>query len=217
MKQLGNILNKADDASVESVEHSLEKTKFNESNHCMIDIETIATGTNAVIASISAVQFNPLTGDTFSEFEVFIDIQSQLEKGFEIEADTMFWWMEQDENVRKELIRKCKNGLSISSSLEAFTVWIRQNKIKYSWGKGPSFDQAKIANAFRRCKLRQPLQYWNEFCVRTLIAFDDSVKKFEFDGDAHRGIDDSKHQIKQVSTNLQRMSISIINNDVDNK
>lgn len=178
------------------------KTDWNNPAHCMLDLETLGTGQDAVLLSISAVQFNPFTGETFKEFEVFLDLDSQIAINSTITQGTILWWLAQDTAVRNQVIKKCKNGQDITSALKSFSAYIKQNDIKFVYGKGPSFDNAKLNSAYERTKLEAPFKYYNDRCVRTIIALDSEVKNLEFIGNRHNGIDDSKHQIRQVHTNL---------------
>lgn len=184
----------------------LSTTKYNNNQHLMLDIETFAKTKNATIASISCVQFNPLTGETFSEFEQFIDIQSQLDAGFDVDASTISFWMGGEDTVRKQIVDGCKTGKSIYEVLHNLSAYIKSNNLLYLWGKGPSFDCALLQNAYDRCKIERPWDFWNEYCVRTILAFDKTAKEIPFIGNQHNGSDDCKHQIRMVTANLQKIS-----------
>ena len=59
----------------------------------MVDIETLGTGPTSVVLSIGVFsqQF------TFHEY---VDIDSQLTYGAQVNADTILWWMKQREGAR---------------------------------------------------------------------------------------------------------------------
>ena len=65
----------------------------------MVDIETMGVSSNAVIASIAAVQFNINTGETGEKFEAYVDLKNQKytpdfylpEYGFYIEVKNFMW------------------------------------------------------------------------------------------------------------------------------
>ena len=60
----------------------------------MVDIETLGVSNNSVILSLAAVEFNKSTGETGKKFYKKISIESCLEAGLVIDADTLQWWME---------------------------------------------------------------------------------------------------------------------------
>ncbi|BBI90663.1 exonuclease [Tenacibaculum phage PTm1] len=185
--------------------NTLLNQEWNTPEHCMLDIETLGVGKNAVLTSISAVQFNPYTGETLAEFDIFLDIQSQIDLGFDLNADTILFWMKQPNKQRMELVNKCKDGVHITHAIQTFSAWVKQNGIKYLYGKGSSFDNALLQNAYDRTKLKTPTSFRDDRCVRTLIALAPKSKSLDFTGDLHKGLDDSKHQIKQVSYVLQQL------------
>lgn len=177
----------------------LKNSVYNMNSHAMLDIETVATN-NAAMLSISAWQFNPFTGEIFEKFEVFLEIDSQLAIGLEVSHSTLMFWLTAEDDARRDLINKCKSsGQTIQTALQMFSQWMQVNCIDKVWGKGPSFDCSILSNAYNKCNLQKPWEYRDEFCVRTIIALDKSVKeRIDFEGIPHKGLDDAKHQIKQI-------------------
>ena len=59
--------------------------------HIMVDIETLGTSPKSVIFSIAAIKIksNKIAG----EFIAHPSIESGLELGFKVQADTLKWWM----------------------------------------------------------------------------------------------------------------------------
>lgn len=177
----------------------LRNSVYNTDWHAMLDIETVAKN-NAAMLSISAYQFNPFTGDILEKFEVFLELDSQIAIGQEVDHSTLMFWLTAEDEARRDLINKCKSsGQTIQVALQMFSQWMKVNGIDKVWGKGPSFDCSILSNAYHKCCLQKPWNYWDEFCVRTIIALDKSVKKrIAFEGILHKGLDDAKHQIKMV-------------------
>jgi hypothetical protein len=199
------------DAKVETknkVEVSIPTNEYHESNHVMVDIETLATKTNAVIPQISAVRFCPITGETFDEFDIKISIQSCLDLGLIIQESTLKFWLRQEDDAR-EVVLNPKNKLvefDIKSALTAFRMFLSNcgggSNVKL-WGNGPSFDASKLKYCYDAIKETTPWKYYNERCVRTIVAFNPEFKNtLEFTGIKHNGIDDCKHQVKYVSQTL---------------
>ncbi len=70
-----------------------------ELNDVMLDLETIGQHSNAVIVSIGAVFFNPLTGNIGAEFYQVIDIEDAMKYG-EVDGSTLKWWMKKSDEAR---------------------------------------------------------------------------------------------------------------------
>jgi hypothetical protein len=171
--------------------------------HLMIDIETLGTGPNAVITSISAVQFDLETGETGKEFHKPISIQSCLDAGLEVEAGTLLWWMGNADDERGRFIQDQKEAVSLKTALldlNSFMITTFTNGVKdvKVWGNGATFDISKIENAAYKSKTKLVWDSKNApRDVRTLVDFNPVTKDLtEFVGTKHFGIDDCKHQIK---------------------
>lgn len=69
-----------------------------------IDMETLGTHSGCVVLSIGIVAFNPNSDEIISKKYYEPNIQSQLDDGLKIEADTLAWWaMKEDPEERKIL------------------------------------------------------------------------------------------------------------------
>ena len=80
--------------------------------HCMLDIETLGTGTHAAIKSIGALTFDPMTSQVMDvrdtrAFHRLIDLSKSKHAGV-IDAATVDWWMMQSEAARKALFGQPK-------------------------------------------------------------------------------------------------------------
>ena len=178
---------------------------WNNNNHLMIDLETLGTDPYSLILSISAVIFNPFTGEDGKRFELFIDPQDGLNEGFKVTGDTILWWLGQEDGPRMEIVEKCVNGYTVSGALLQFSRFIEDNNVTYLWGKGPSFDLSRLTESYDKLNMTRPWKYWNERCVRTMIDLVPQTRDIPFVGDKHNGIDDSLHQIKQVHESLKEL------------
>lgn len=162
----------------------------------MVDIETMGTGVNSSILSIAAVKFDLDTGFTGDEFYVKIDLQSCLDKGLEMNANTVVWWMRQSEEARKELFQD-KGGNLLPALVDFKKVF---NEKSLVWGNSARFDLGVLENAFNKCEMDIPWRFYNERDVRTLVSFRPEIKREAvFEGVPHNALDDCKHQIKYCS------------------
>ena len=71
--------------------------------HLMLDIETMGNESFSSIVSIGALEFDIETGKTGKEFYVNVDLQSCMDLGLIVNASTVMWWLNQNEQARKDL------------------------------------------------------------------------------------------------------------------
>jgi hypothetical protein len=162
----------------------------------MIDIETLGLDPGAAVLSIGAVQFDP--DGLGEEFYREISLQSCQAVGLEVDADTLEWWLEQDEAVSDVLT----GGEQLEDALMDFGMWYPDGA--EVWANSPSFDCEHLEAAYDAVGLTEPWEYNDERCVRTLRSLPGSVELAQ-DGDEHHALDDAKHQAREVSRTLARL------------
>lgn len=175
--------------------------------HIMLDLETMGTKSNSVIVSIAAVPFDLETGEISHEyFYKKVNLQSCLDVGLKVNGDTIFWWLQQSEKSRQELIKNSENALNIDLVLDELSEYIKFN-VGISanihpdfeiWGNGARFDIGILEDAYAACGYKQlPWNFRNERDVRTLVSLAPHIKKeFKFEGIEHNPVHDCFHQIK---------------------
>lgn len=145
-------------------------------NNVMIDIETLSNKRNAVIFSIAAAFFDPLSGKVGSTFYERIDWENDcVENGAHIEPDTVKFWLSQSSEARIELLDPDGLGELADIVLQNLRDFIEKRQRKgcqlYAWAKSPSFDFVILREAFERYGLGGlPWNFWNERDVRTIEA-----------------------------------------------
>ena len=164
----------------------------------MLDLETLSAGSNAVIVSISAVEFTLETGGIGQEYHTGIHVLDQALDGGEISSDTLKWWKEQSKEAKARLCDT--ESYPPYSVLEDLNTWILKlgHPVKdvRLWGNGAGFDNVILRNLYARSKVNFVLPFRCDTDVRTLVSFADEVRSIPFTGIKHYGIDDCKHQIK---------------------
>ena len=76
--------------------------------HLMIDLETLATSTDAAVLTIGACKFDPKGDDrdkatrNMPTFYRRIDLQSNLDLGRRVDENTLRWWCDQSGDVSHE-------------------------------------------------------------------------------------------------------------------
>jgi hypothetical protein len=156
----------------------------------MVDLETLDKTPTSVIVSIGAVKFDA-SGISEDTFYSVVDIQSCIDLGLTISGDTIAWWMGQSEQARA--VFKAK-GDPLAKALIDFAKWVPKGaKV---WGNGASFDNTILANAYGAISVRQPWDFWNDRCFRTVASF--SPLKRVNSGVAHNALDDARSQAEHL-------------------
>lgn len=181
----------------------------------MLDIETLGQGPGFVVFSVAAVPFYKVDGNISPNyFHKNIDIQSCLDVGLKIDPSTLHWWIQ-----KSELFLKLQEDtFELKGVLDRLDSFIKANceeRVRV-WGKGPSFDNAMMRDAYDRFRLKLPWRYSRERCVRTYLdGYEELLKKhLPFDGDPHNPVADAIHQIKSM-TKVQSLVLSTEYDELD--
>lgn len=160
--------------------------------HVMVDLETLGKGPDAAVFAIGAVRFDETgTGSTFYRT---IDLQSAVDHGGVIEPDTVIWWMEQHDAARQALIDATGD---MSDVLADFTQFLNAAALDGLWGNGAAFDNAILAQAYRRQGDNPPWQFYKDRCYRTEKA-QSPVKIRKRTGTHHNALDDAITQAEHL-------------------
>jgi DNA polymerase III epsilon subunit-like protein len=162
----------------------------------MVDIETLGLERGAAILSIGAVRFGP--GRLGDQYEGYISLSSCQEAGLKIDADTLEWWLDQDEEARKQLTK----GIDIREVLRSFSEWY--GDADEVWANSPSFDCELLEHAFDAVGMEAPWEFYEERDYRTVkslsVAPDTDHKGVE-----HDALDDAKHQAYVAAAALSHL------------
>ena len=136
----------------------------------MIDLETLDTSPNSVIATIGAIKFDRYNiSDNIDDYQTFyrkIDLKSCEELGLTTSEETLKWWAQQNKNAQKEIFEET-NRVPIKKCLEDFKIWFKgSTKI---WSHGDDFDCVILKNAYDKCGIKAPWKFWNTRDTRTLF------------------------------------------------
>jgi hypothetical protein len=181
----------------------------------MIDIETMGHGGNTALVQLSAVQFDRYTGKKGLEFSTNIDLQSCIDVGLKIKADTIYWWLTKSEQAINSITNQPRSLIQLA--LMNFSIYLSKcapdgvASNLHLWGRSPRFDIAIIYDAYIACSLVIQWDKGKEMCVRTIESFAPEVKK-EIDEKnktriLHDGISDCLHQIEYVSEIYKRKKL----------
>lgn len=138
---------------------------FNTPINFMIDLETTGTKAGCGILSIGATVFlTPVKAQ--AQFYCPIEMESNEHVGLEHDTNTLDWWKQQDEAVRKEAF---SGKLELAEVLQNFANWMKSITTQpIVWGNAASFDIKVLEAAFKACGIDVPWSYRDEMCYRTL-------------------------------------------------
>jgi hypothetical protein len=175
--------------------------------HMMVDIESLDTAPSTVICSLGAVVFDDQRMDIITKRTWNCNWQSQLAAGRTASESTLRWWLEQEENARKQLLRRGQELTQVLFELRSF--W-NMNKPERIWANGMDFDIAALAHAYRQSepsRLGDAIP-WGYNAARDLRLFRDIVPQDVFDDVAkpavvHDALQDAEFQSRYVMVALQ--------------
>lgn len=164
----------------------------------MIDLETMGNGPRAAIVAIGAVRFSPEHGTISEPFYRVVDLASSVALGGEMDADTVMWWMRQDDSARFALMAEDRVDLAVA--LMEFSMWMGgcgTVGTRRVWGNGAAFDNVILASAYRAAGQAQPWHFWNDRCYRTIKAQRPDVE-MERVRVHHNAADDAESQARHM-------------------
>ena len=159
-------------------------------NNIMLDLETMGNGSNAAIIAMGAVRFDD--ENILDKFYTTVTLESSVNAGLEIDAQTVMWWMQQSDEARAQFAES-KTRLSVA--LANFSAWVGGYAVV--WGNGSDFDNAILGNAFKKSGLRIPWEYYNNRCYRTVKRMRPEID-FERVGTYHNAVDDAESQARHL-------------------
>ena len=179
--------------------------------HFMVDIETLSTAVNAVVLSVGAVEFDPITGKI--ERELYRELRLDMQHARNVSADTVHWWAKQlSENnatniLAKDNANKTPPHTVVFELAEFFkcgglygTTQPEEYKNIEVWACDPDFDLAILSNLYGELNLPVPWKYWNTRSVRTVRTL---AKLHNIglprDNASHNALEDCIRQVAEIA------------------
>jgi len=177
------------DSSEQSVNYALI-------DHVMVDIETLDTGTDAVILSIGAcsVKVGELGNPDFVFYqEIHL---SQADRKFDM--STVLWWVDQNS---KGATLPIKGTEPLKEVLEYFNRWlVSVFDSPIIWCKGTDFDIAILTHAMNQHNIKPAWKYNNVRDCRTVFKlFPGAKEAIPENKNPHNALDDAIHQAAQLA------------------
>lgn len=166
-------------------------------NNYSIDIETLGTSGRAYILSIGIAQFEIETGEIGETYHAHVRANPN---DFDIDIDTIMWWMKQSDEARKYIFEGDRWKLCEELQELAYALKGKGAKV---WGNGATFDISIMENAYNVSGIEIPWKHWDVRDMRTIvdIASMHGFKKdsVEFTGTPHNALDDAIHQARIIT------------------
>ncbi|MBM68176.1 MAG: hypothetical protein CME43_01920 [Haliea sp.] len=159
--------------------------------YLIVDLETLGTKSNSVIMSIGAVLFTE-KGIAKDKFYTNIDIKSCIDKGLNVDGDTLMWWMEQSDTARNSLNG---NRLPLDKALQKLKNYVFKNAKTYDVhpvGNSARFDMGLLENAYNACGQEVFWKFWMERDYRTWKSLNGALPISR-----HNGCDSATHNALQ--------------------
>lgn len=137
----------------------------------MIDLETLATSSDAVMLSIGAVLFTADQeehGYPYKKFYIKPNLESQLKLGSVIEEGTLKWWLQQSDEARGEFV-STKDTIPIDKALMDLDIFYNLHSPKRVWSHGAGFDLSILALTYSKLGMKTPWFFSKERDTRTLF------------------------------------------------
>lgn len=159
-------------------------------NDFMIDIEALGKKNRGAITQIGACFFNRCTGEIGEKFLINIRIQDCLDKGLQVDGETLKWWFEQTNRSWLE------NPVDLGKALQELRNFYYLNKKAQVWSHA-TFDIPMLENAYNTIGQRLPFSYRQLRDIRTLVDLSGlHTKKEKRDPKTHNGLDDCIYQVE---------------------
>ena len=167
----------------------------------MIDIETFGNGSRACITQVGACYFERHTGMIGNTFKRNIDARSSVAAGALIDADTVYWWLSQDNAAIESIVQKPLHDIkAVFSDLNEFL-----GNATAIWSHA-TFDFVIISNTYKMLGIKPSFKYNSARDIRTLVdlaGVDTYAIKRE--GVHHDALADCFHQVKYCVQAFNRL------------
>ena len=166
----------------------------------MIDLETLGTNPDCPVISIGATFFDIEKKVLGPTFYLPLDIQSQLDAGRKVDADTIKWWLGQSNAAKHVFKEKAQDPKKV---LELLSQFVKQHPKSYVWGNGSTFDITILESLYATYGLDYPWSHFNIMDLRTFKRFIARGKKVMNHGVSHNALDDAISQAQYVMNNMK--------------
>jgi hypothetical protein len=157
----------------------------------MLDFETLGNGKDKCLCQVGAVYFNSSTGELGESLKINIDAGSHEKVGGKLDADTVYWWLQQSDAARSSLLPDRKPILEAMTQLNEFI-----SKATRIWSHA-TFDFVTLMETFKQLGIKPSVSYKAGLDIRTLVYLSGiSLSDVPRTGTHHDALADCEHQVK---------------------
>lgn len=158
----------------------------------MLDFETLGNGNSKCVCQIGAVYFDKTTGELGRSFYVNVDAASHVRVGAKIDAETVYWWLQQSNEARASIL--AGNKLDVTEAFTQLNDFMADAKRIWSHA---TFDFVTLTDTLKQLNIEPKFRYTCGLDLRTLSYLANlTVSKTAREGTHHDALDDCKHQVK---------------------
>lgn len=158
----------------------------------MLDFETLGNRENKVLCQVGAVYFDNVTGELGAEFKLNIDAESHVRVGGQLDASTVYWWLNQSEEARQSILAQPR--VEVTEAMKQLNDFLRPATRIWSHA---TFDFVTLMETLHKLRIEPAVSYRSGMDLRTLVYLAGiNVKSFPREGTHHDGLADAKHQVK---------------------
>ena len=166
----------------------------------MVDLETLATTTNAAILTIGAVTFDPNSTKIYDEFYRRVELESLDPLDTYIDDATLEWWSKQDQAAQDEAFDP-EGREPIQNVLGDFYKFCMGSS--RFWSHGAAFDIVILEYYFRKINKPFPWNFWNVRDTRTI--FDLGMDPEMPQTNKHNALEDARRQAIGVQNMFKKL------------
>lgn len=163
----------------------------------MVDLETMGKRAGCAIVSIGALYFDLETGELGKEFYTNVDLVSCTRIGLHLDAETVQWWLAQNESARQALTENCVLIRGALLSFMEFLEFTDKPANVAIWAHGASFDPPILEAAYNLLEIKTPWKYSAVRDTRTIYELANYYPD-RAQGTHHNALDDARNQALAV-------------------
>lgn len=175
-------------------------------DNIMLDLETMGKRPSAPIIYVGAVAFNLEARSIGPVFDVPVYLPSAISHGAVLEADTVLWWLKQDQSARdKSLSATSQDTLHYAlCQFSRFCTNLCDKQQLKVWGNGSDFDNVILKESYERDGMVAPWEFWNNKCYRSKKQEVPDLRIVR-EGIKHTAVDDAMSQVKHLFAIYDRL------------